>query len=104
MADSSHMGSTLIYKGEQSTPTILAHIGRCEWVPSHMDEADILEGTITREDKAGNEEADKLAMRGMELHKVPEHLEEGVAKQDALVKGLLQMMLKVMENVHDKAP
>eukprot|EP00972_Heterocapsa_arctica_P053483 7876842-Heterocapsa_arctica.AAC.1 len=68
-----------------------------------MDEADILKGTISREDKAGNEEADKLATRGVELHKVPKHLEEEVATQDALVEGLLQMMLKVMENVHDKA-
>eukprot|EP00972_Heterocapsa_arctica_P037773 5561282-Heterocapsa_arctica.AAC.1 len=63
-----------------------------------MDEADILKGTISREDKAGNEEADKLATRGVELHKVQKHLEEKVATQDALVEGLLQMMLKVMEN------
>eukprot|EP00972_Heterocapsa_arctica_P052160 7672053-Heterocapsa_arctica.AAC.1 len=27
-----------------------------------------------------------------------------VARQDALVEGLLQMMLKVIGNVHDKAP
>eukprot|EP00972_Heterocapsa_arctica_P102322 15076473-Heterocapsa_arctica.AAC.1 len=53
---------------------------------------------------AGNEEADKLAMLGVEMNKVPKHLEEEVAKQDALVEGLLQMMLKVMEHVHDKAP
>eukprot|EP00972_Heterocapsa_arctica_P051431 7565482-Heterocapsa_arctica.AAC.1 len=38
------------------------------------------------------------------MHKVPTHLEEEVAKQDALVDGLLQMKLKVMEHVHDKAP
>eukprot|EP00972_Heterocapsa_arctica_P103449 15244810-Heterocapsa_arctica.AAC.1 len=53
---------------------------------------------------AGNEEADKLATLGMEMHKVPKHREEEVAKQDVLVEGLLQMMLKVMEHVHDKAP
>eukprot|EP00972_Heterocapsa_arctica_P014920 2196692-Heterocapsa_arctica.AAC.1 len=69
-----------------------------------MEEVDILKGTISREDKAGNGEADNLATRGVELHKVPEHLEEEVARQDALVEGLLKMKLKVMENVHDKAP
>eukprot|EP00972_Heterocapsa_arctica_P098477 14531741-Heterocapsa_arctica.AAC.1 len=53
---------------------------------------------------AGNEEADKLATLGMEMHKAPKHLEGEVAKQDALVEGLLQMMLKVMEHVHEKAP
>eukprot|EP00972_Heterocapsa_arctica_P009764 1436813-Heterocapsa_arctica.AAC.1 len=55
-----------------------------KWVPSHTEEADILKGTITREDKEGNGEADKLATLGVELHKVPEHLEEEVAKQDTL--------------------
>eukprot|EP00972_Heterocapsa_arctica_P068134 10061422-Heterocapsa_arctica.AAC.1 len=37
---------------------------RVKWVPSHMDEVAILKGTISREDKAGNGEADKLATRG----------------------------------------
>eukprot|EP00972_Heterocapsa_arctica_P083462 12297712-Heterocapsa_arctica.AAC.1 len=66
-----------------------------------MKEADVRKGVITREDLAGKEEADKLAMLGVEVHKVPMHLEEEVAKQDALVEGLLQMMHKVMEHVHD---
>eukprot|EP00972_Heterocapsa_arctica_P071287 10529551-Heterocapsa_arctica.AAC.1 len=69
-----------------------------------MKEVDVRNGVITREDCAGNEEADKLATLGVEMQKVPTHLEEKVAKQDALVEGLLHMMLKVMENVHDKAP
>eukprot|EP00972_Heterocapsa_arctica_P049105 7230009-Heterocapsa_arctica.AAC.1 len=42
---------------------------RVKWVPSHMAEVDILKGTITREDKVGNGEADKLATLGVELHK-----------------------------------
>eukprot|EP00972_Heterocapsa_arctica_P032737 4821313-Heterocapsa_arctica.AAC.1 len=62
-----------------------------------MKEVDNRNGVITREDMAedmaGNEEADKLAMLGVEMHKVPVHLEKEVAKQDALVEGLLQMML-----------
>ena len=52
----------------------------------------------------GNAQADKLATRGVEMHKVPKHQEEAVGSQDTLVEGLLQMMLNVMENVHDKAP
>eukprot|EP00972_Heterocapsa_arctica_P035769 5260793-Heterocapsa_arctica.AAC.1 len=63
-----------------------------------MKEVDVLRGVITREDMAGNEEADKLATFGIEMHKVPTHQEEEVAKQDALVEGLLHMMLKLMEN------
>eukprot|EP00972_Heterocapsa_arctica_P061741 9104865-Heterocapsa_arctica.AAC.1 len=53
---------------------------------------------------AGNEEADKLATLGVELHKVPKHKEEEVERQDELVEGLLQMMLGFMKHVHDKAP
>eukprot|EP00972_Heterocapsa_arctica_P054492 8030181-Heterocapsa_arctica.AAC.1 len=59
---------------------------RVKWVPSHMKEAYVLKGVITREDMTGNEEADKLATLGMEMHKVPKHLEEEVAKQDASVE------------------
>ena len=77
---------------------------RVKWVPSHMKEVDIRKGTITREDRDGNEEADKLATLGVEMHKVPPHLDAAVDQQDALVEGLLRMMLNVMEHVHDKAP
>eukprot|EP00972_Heterocapsa_arctica_P006977 1020574-Heterocapsa_arctica.AAC.1 len=38
------------------------------------------------------------------MHKVPEHLEREVGKQDAMAESLLRMTLNVMENVHDKAP
>eukprot|EP00972_Heterocapsa_arctica_P020384 3007408-Heterocapsa_arctica.AAC.1 len=44
---------------------------RVKWVPSHQKEVDILNGKITREDRDGNEEADKLATKGVEMHKVP---------------------------------
>eukprot|EP00972_Heterocapsa_arctica_P099010 14610821-Heterocapsa_arctica.AAC.1 len=63
-----------------------------------MTEVDIEAGVITREDRDGNEEADKLATLGVEMHKVPEYLE------DVLVENLLKMMLGIMENVQDKAP
>eukprot|EP00972_Heterocapsa_arctica_P006421 941547-Heterocapsa_arctica.AAC.1 len=62
---------------------------RVKWVPSHMKEVDIRKGTISREDRDGNDEADKLATLGVEMHKVPPHLDEAVDKQDALVEGLL---------------
>eukprot|EP00972_Heterocapsa_arctica_P067673 9990463-Heterocapsa_arctica.AAC.1 len=68
-----------------------------------MKEVDIRKGTITREDKDGNE-ADKLATLGVEMHKVPLHPAQEVDKQDAIVEELLRMMLDVMGNVHDKAP
>eukprot|EP00972_Heterocapsa_arctica_P038186 5623394-Heterocapsa_arctica.AAC.1 len=77
---------------------------RVKWVPSHMKEVDIRKGTISREDRDGNDEADKLATLGVEMHKVPPHLDEAVDKQDALVEGLLRMLLDVMGHVHDKAP
>ncbi len=77
---------------------------RVKWVPSHKDEVDIQKAKISREDRKGNAEADKLATHGVELHEVPKHQEEAVARQDVLVEGLLQMMLNVMGNVHDKAP
>eukprot|EP00972_Heterocapsa_arctica_P014890 2192732-Heterocapsa_arctica.AAC.3 len=69
-----------------------------------MKEVDIQKGTITREDMHGNEEADKRATLGVEMHKVPPHLDVAVDQQDALVKKLLTMMLSIMERVHDKAP
>ena len=43
-------------------------------------------GKIIWEDRYGNGEADKLATLGVELHKVPQHQEEEVAKQDELVE------------------
>eukprot|EP00972_Heterocapsa_arctica_P082914 12218498-Heterocapsa_arctica.AAC.1 len=77
---------------------------RVKWVPSHMKEVDIRKGTISREDRDGNEEADKLATLGVAMPKVPLHLDQAIDKQDDLVEGLLRMMLEVMGNVHDKAP
>eukprot|EP00972_Heterocapsa_arctica_P067642 9986624-Heterocapsa_arctica.AAC.1 len=52
----------------------------------------------------GNEEADKLATLGVNLHEVPPHLAKAVDRQDALVEDLLRMMLSIMDHVHDKAP
>eukprot|EP00972_Heterocapsa_arctica_P005981 880424-Heterocapsa_arctica.AAC.1 len=42
---------------------------RVKWAPSHMKEVDVRKGVITRENLAGNEEADKLATLGVEMHK-----------------------------------
>ena len=77
---------------------------RVKWVPSHMKEEDPEKGKITWEDRHGNAEADKRATMGVELHKVPLHKEKEGAKQDELVEGLLQMLLSIMDNIHDKAP
>eukprot|EP00972_Heterocapsa_arctica_P030267 4458062-Heterocapsa_arctica.AAC.1 len=38
------------------------------------------------------------------MHKVSDELVEEVKKQDELVEGLLQMLLNVMKNVHEKTP
>eukprot|EP00972_Heterocapsa_arctica_P010901 1596544-Heterocapsa_arctica.AAC.1 len=62
-----------------------------------MREVDIMQGKLSREDMAGNEEADKLATFGVKLHQVPKHKVEEVARQFELVEGLLQMMLGVRE-------
>eukprot|EP00972_Heterocapsa_arctica_P028275 4157971-Heterocapsa_arctica.AAC.1 len=59
---------------------------RVKWVPSHMKEEDIRKGTITKEDRDGHEEADKLAMRRVEMHKVPMHIAQAMDKQDAMVE------------------
>eukprot|EP00972_Heterocapsa_arctica_P080377 11845296-Heterocapsa_arctica.AAC.1 len=57
---------------------------RVKWVPSHQKEVDIIKGKISREDRDGNEEADKLAARGVETHKVPMRLAQEVDQQDAM--------------------
>eukprot|EP00972_Heterocapsa_arctica_P036963 5441613-Heterocapsa_arctica.AAC.1 len=38
------------------------------------------------------------------MHKVSDELVEGVKKQDDLVEGLLQLILNVMKNFHEKTP
>eukprot|EP00972_Heterocapsa_arctica_P052955 7796810-Heterocapsa_arctica.AAC.1 len=63
---------------EQKPPRTL----RVKWVPSHMKEEHVRAGIISEEHRLGNEEADKLATRGVELHKVPRALAEEVEKQD----------------------
>eukprot|EP00972_Heterocapsa_arctica_P013962 2056891-Heterocapsa_arctica.AAC.1 len=47
---------------------------RVKWVPSHMKEEHVKAGVISEEHRLGNEEADKLATRGVNLHKVPQAL------------------------------
>eukprot|EP00972_Heterocapsa_arctica_P065367 9649324-Heterocapsa_arctica.AAC.1 len=47
---------------------------RVKWVPSHMKEEQVRAGIISEEHRVGNEEADNLATRGIELHKVPQAL------------------------------
>eukprot|EP00972_Heterocapsa_arctica_P042517 6266881-Heterocapsa_arctica.AAC.1 len=62
---------------------------RVKWVPSHMKEEHVRAGIISEEHRAGNEEADKLATKGVEMHQVTKAQEEEVKKQDELVQGLL---------------
>eukprot|EP00972_Heterocapsa_arctica_P108985 16049992-Heterocapsa_arctica.AAC.1 len=69
-----------------------------------MKEEHVRAGIISEEHKVGNEEADKLATKGIELHKVPKALVEEVDKQDKLVHGLLTMMLNIMKSIQEKAP
>eukprot|EP00972_Heterocapsa_arctica_P037500 5520997-Heterocapsa_arctica.AAC.1 len=63
-----------------------------------MKEEHVRAGIISEEHRVGNEEADKLATTGIELHKVPQVLVE-VDKQDKLVQGLLTMMLSIMKSI-----
>eukprot|EP00972_Heterocapsa_arctica_P020256 2988735-Heterocapsa_arctica.AAC.1 len=69
-----------------------------------MKEEHVRAGIISEEHKLGNEEADKLATRGIELHKVSQALVEEVDRQDKLVQGLLTMMLNIMKSIQEKAP
>eukprot|EP00972_Heterocapsa_arctica_P000513 75563-Heterocapsa_arctica.AAC.1 len=62
-----------------------------------MEEVHVREGIISREHLEGNQEADKLATLGVEMHKVSDQLVEEVQKQDELVEGLLHMLLNVMK-------
>ena len=55
---------------------------RDKWVPSHKDEQGVKDGIISQEIMEGNREADKLATLGVSLHKVSQHHEEEVTKQD----------------------
>eukprot|EP00972_Heterocapsa_arctica_P032923 4844064-Heterocapsa_arctica.AAC.1 len=77
---------------------------RVKWVPSHMEEEHVRAGIILREHREGNQEADKLATKGMEMHKVSNVLEEEVKHQDELAQGLLTMLLDITKSVHEKAP
>ena len=38
------------------------------WVPSHLSDADVAEGTISRSDRVGNEWADTAAKKGSRVH------------------------------------
>eukprot|EP00972_Heterocapsa_arctica_P030215 4451008-Heterocapsa_arctica.AAC.1 len=49
---------------------------RVKWVPSHMKEEHVRAGIISEEHRVGNEEADKLATKGVELHKVSKSMVE----------------------------
>eukprot|EP00972_Heterocapsa_arctica_P009113 1341264-Heterocapsa_arctica.AAC.1 len=49
---------------------------RVKWVPFHMKAEHVRAGIISEEHRADNEEADKLATKQMEMHKVTEAKEE----------------------------
>eukprot|EP00972_Heterocapsa_arctica_P022366 3290231-Heterocapsa_arctica.AAC.1 len=68
-----------------------------------MEEEHIRAGIISREHRAGNQDADKLATKGVEMHKVSEKQVEEVVKQDELVQGLITMLLDIMNNVNENA-
>eukprot|EP00972_Heterocapsa_arctica_P073835 10899562-Heterocapsa_arctica.AAC.1 len=57
---------------------------RVKWVPAHMKEEHVPAGILSEEHTVGNEEADKLATTGNELHKVSTAMVEEVKKQDEL--------------------
>eukprot|EP00972_Heterocapsa_arctica_P018310 2704739-Heterocapsa_arctica.AAC.1 len=69
-----------------------------------MKEEHVQAGIISEEHRRGNEEADKLATRGVELHKVPQARVDKVIRRDKLVQGLLTMMLNIMKSIQEKAP
>eukprot|EP00972_Heterocapsa_arctica_P081390 11997162-Heterocapsa_arctica.AAC.1 len=62
---------------------------RVRWVPSHKEEQRVLDGLIAQEDMEGNREADRLATKGMELHKIQEYQVAMAQAQDRMVEELL---------------
>jgi hypothetical protein len=77
---------------------------RVKWVPSHMKGEHVRAGIISREHREGNQEADKLTTKGLDMHKVSKELEEETTTQDELVQGLFTMLLDIMKSTHEKAP
>eukprot|EP00972_Heterocapsa_arctica_P101059 14894600-Heterocapsa_arctica.AAC.1 len=63
-----------------------------------MKEEHVRAGVISREHHEGNQEADKLATKGIQMHEVPKELVEEVEQQDELVHGLLTMLLDIMKS------
>ena len=62
---------------------------RLEWIPAHTCEQDILDGTITAHDHAGNAAADGMAKRGGALHRLDANLvaELGAASERVAAIG-----------------
>ena len=66
------------------------------WVKGHAKEIDVARGRTTREDKIGNDGADKLAVAGAAAHGVQSEVVEAAAERRRLAMQTHEMMLSIL--------
>ena len=66
------------------------------WVQGHAKEIDVLRGRTTREDKHGNDEADKLAVAGAASHGPPSEVVAAAKGRHEMASEVHQMMLAIL--------
>ena len=66
------------------------------WVKGHAKEIDVVRGRTTREDKLGNDEADKLAVAGAAAHGPPSEVVAAAKGRHEMAVEVHQMMLAIL--------
>ena len=67
------------------------------WVMGHAKQVDIARGRCTKEDKAGNDGADALAVAGARLHAIPSEVLEAARQRIRWATSVQQMMVTVLK-------
>ena len=66
------------------------------WVKGHAKDIDVARGRTTREDKMGNDGADKLAVAGAAAHKVAVEVVQAAADRRQVATQTYKMMLSIL--------
>ena len=66
------------------------------WVKGHAKTIDVQRGRTTERDKWGNDGADVLAVKGADLHKIPENILQSARERRSLAKIVQKMMVTVL--------
>ena len=66
------------------------------WVKGHATVADVDRGRTTSEDKAGNDGADKLAVDGAAMHRVPPEVVAAAQARRQTAKRTHEMMVAIL--------